>query len=71
MDDRPNCNLKCSICKKPDCDYEGDYVSLTEERSAARQDRRAIWYRLTWNEIEKAEKKSVTARKRYLRTHQK
>ena len=47
----PNCRFKCSICTKPDCDYDGDYISSRERKEADRNDKRAIWYRLTWDEI--------------------
>lgn len=51
MDDKPLCNLRCSVCRKPDCDYDGDYVSRTERDTAQRNDKRAIWYRKTWHQI--------------------
>ena len=61
----PSCRLRCTVCQCPDCEYDGDYVSLTEERAAAKQDKRALWYRLTWAEIEHREKHKESARKRY------
>lgn len=53
MDNRPRCNLRCTVCKKPDCDYDGDYISRTERDTAKRNDKRAIWYRKTWAQISK------------------
>ncbi len=52
IEERPNCRFRCSECKEPDCTYDGDYVSKTEERLAARQDRRALWYRRSWASID-------------------
>lgn len=62
-DNCPNCRLKCSVCKYPDCIYDGDYVSLTEQRAAARQDKRALWYRLSWAEIYRLETKNKPGKK--------
>lgn len=66
--ERPNCCFHCSTCKEPDCTYDGDYVSKTEERAAARQDRRALWYRRSWVDIEHENKAHVRKeRKKFMR----
>jgi len=59
---KPICRFRCSVCIKPDCDYDGDYVSFTECRTAARNDKRALWYRKTWKEIEKAKDRHTNSK---------
>lgn len=65
MDDKPSCCFRCSQCKKPDCDYDGDYVSNTEIGNANRQDHRAIWYRKTWEEIERNKRAIIYNKQKY------